>query len=121
MDRINEYRKIYVVVQVRNIKMPVFQKSDIKRQRVVFSGKVQRVGFRLEVYELAKRLDLTGWVKNRRDKSVEAHIQGEGDKIDFFIKFMKSLKRAKVNKLEIEDIIIEENEKEFTLITGGDE
>ena len=120
MDRINEYRKIYVVLQVKNIKMPVFQTSDIKRQRVVFSGKVQRVGFRLEVYELAKRLELTGWVKNRQDKSVEAHIQGESHKIDFLIKFMKSLKRAKVSKLEIEDMLIEENEKEFILIKEGD-
>ncbi len=116
IDRINDFRKIYVLIQVKNIKMPNFTKTEILRQRVVFAGKVQRVGFRLEVYELAKRLALTGWVRNREDKSVEAEIQGESDKIDFLIQFMKSLKRAKVNKLEIEEIDINKNEKEFILI-----
>ena len=116
IDRINEYRKIYVVVQVKNIKMPDFKKTEIFRKSVVFGGKVQKVGFRLEVYELAKRLALTGWVRNREDKSVEAEIQGESDKIDFLVHFMKSLKRATVSKLEIEIIDISENENEFILI-----
>lgn len=116
IDRINELRKIYVVKQVENIKMPLFEKTEILRRRIVFSGKVQRVGFRLEVYELAKRLDLSGWVRNRKDKSVEAQIQGESDKIDFLINFMKSLKRATVTGVEINDLDIDRDEVDFVLI-----
>lgn len=116
IDRINELRKIYVIKQVENIKMPEFEKTDIVRKTVVFSGKVQKVGFRLEVFELAKRLDLTGWVKNRKDKSVEGQIQGESDKIDFLIDFMKSLKRARVRNVEIKEIDADINEKTFVLI-----
>lgn len=116
IDRINEYKKIYVVLQVKNIKMPDFTQTEVLRKNVVFGGKVQKVGFRLEVYELAKRLELVGWVRNRKDKSVEAELQGESDKIDFLIQFMKSLKRATVSKLEIVEIDIKENEKEFILI-----
>lgn len=119
MDRINEYRKIYVLIQVKNIKMPDFKNTEIQRLNVVFAGKVQKVGFRLEVYELAKRLELTGWVRNRADKSVEAEIQGEVDKIDFLIQFMKSLKRASVSKLEIKEMEINKDDLEFVLI--GDE
>lgn len=116
IDRINEYRKLYVVIKVKNIKIPEFKKTGVVRKNVVFAGRVQKVGFRLEVYELAKRLDLSGWVRNRQDKSVEAEIQGEGDKIDFLIQFMKSLKRARVSNLEIKEIAIKENEIEFILI-----
>jgi acylphosphatase len=116
MDRINEYRKLYVVLQVKNIKMPEFQQTTLLRKKIVFSGKVQKVGFRLEVYELAKRLELSGWVKNRLDNSVEAELQGEIDKIDFLLKFMQSLKRATVKNLEIVDIDVDHSDLVFTLI-----
>jgi len=45
-------------------------------------GRVQGVGFRAFVQEEAMRLDLRGWVRNRRDGSVEALIVGESAKID---------------------------------------
>jgi acylphosphatase len=40
------------------------------------SGRVQGVGFRYAMQREAARLDLTGWVRNRRDGSVEALVQG---------------------------------------------
>ncbi|MDY0236465.1 MAG: acylphosphatase [Gudongella sp.] len=118
MNRINSLKKRYVINQVKNIKMPEFKETLILRKNIIFSGKVQRVGFRLEVFELAKRLKLIGWVKNREDESVEAEIQGENDKIIFLVEFMKSLKRATVNNLEIKEIDIDKNEIEFVLIEG---
>ena len=77
---------------------------------------MQRVGFRLEIYELAKRLNLTGWVKNRDDKTVEAEIQGENEKIIFLINHLKSLKRASVRSVAMEEIPIVDGEAEFNLI-----
>jgi len=82
----------------------------------MFSGRVQKIGFRLEIYELAKRLNLIGWVKNRNDKNVEAEIQGENDKINFLIKYMKSLKRASVQNVTINEMPIVDDEKGFALI-----
>ncbi|WP_027134718.1 acylphosphatase [Geminicoccus roseus] len=40
------------------------------------TGRVQGVGYRDWLVQAAQFLKLTGWVRNRRDGSVEAHVQG---------------------------------------------
>ena len=99
-------RNNYVIKQVENIKFPNFENSNIIRKKFNFSGRVQKVGFRLEVNLIANKLGLTGWVKNTPQGEVEVEIQGEDNKIDFLINFMKSLKRIKV--IEVKEQIIEE-------------
>ena len=113
---LKKLRDEYVINQVKHIKLPYFETSAIVRKRTIFSGRVQKVNFRLEIYELSKRLNLTGWVKNRNDKNVEAEIQGENEKIIFLIKYMKSLKRASVHDLVINEITIINIETDFALI-----
>jgi acylphosphatase len=49
--------------------------SDVIRQ-VTMRGRVQGVGFRAFVEWQAMQLDLEGWVRNRRDGSVEAVFCG---------------------------------------------
>ncbi len=46
-------------------------------------GIVQGVGFRPQVYRLARTYSLTGWVLNRED-GVEIHVEGSDDKIQEF-------------------------------------
>ena len=46
-------------------------------RRVVIRGRVQGVGYRAWVDHEARRLGLQGWVRNRRDGSVEAVFEGE--------------------------------------------
>jgi acylphosphatase len=43
---------------------------------------VQGVGYRYSLQHEAARRGLTGWVRNRRDGSVEAVVQGSQDAVD---------------------------------------
>lgn len=49
------------------------------------SGRVQGVGFRWYVVELARELRLAGWVKNRPDGNVELAAAGEADALARFL------------------------------------
>jgi acylphosphatase len=49
-------------------------------RRLTISGQVQGVGFRYALADEARARNLRGWVRNRRDGSVEAVVAGpEGD------------------------------------------
>jgi len=45
-------------------------------RQVIITGRVQGVGYRAWVEHRAKNRDLEGWVRNRRDGSVEALFAG---------------------------------------------
>jgi len=49
--------------------------------QVRIEGRVQGVGYRAFVEMHAYELDLAGWVRNRRDGSVEAILQGAEDAV----------------------------------------
>jgi acylphosphatase len=51
----------------------------VKRLRI--SGRVQGVGFRYQMAGAARALGITGWVRNRRDGSVEALVEGTPDAV----------------------------------------
>jgi acylphosphatase len=61
--------------------------SDLGRKavRVRIEGFVQGVGFRDWVDRNARALGLEGWVRNRRDGTVEAVFAGPADRVDAMI------------------------------------
>jgi acylphosphatase len=56
--------------------------GETKCVRVRIEGKVQGVWFRAWTAEEATTRGLHGWVRNRRDGSVEAQLAGPAGKID---------------------------------------
>lgn len=50
--------------------------GSVRSAQVRIDGRVQGVGYRLWTQRAAQALGLSGWVRNRRDGSVEAVFQG---------------------------------------------
>ena len=53
-------------------------------------GRVQGVFYRGWAVETARGLGLTGWVRNRRDGTVEAVVQGEEAAVQRFVELARS-------------------------------
>jgi len=51
---------------------------SVVARRLAVRGRVQGVGFRYAMVEAAEAAGVSGWVRNRRDGSVEAVVQGDG-------------------------------------------
>jgi acylphosphatase len=58
--------------------------SDAIRH-VTINGRVQGVGYRYFVEQAARSRDLEGWVRNRRDGSVEAVFAGRAEAVTAII------------------------------------
>ncbi|MCX7156296.1 MAG: acylphosphatase [Rhodocyclales bacterium] len=56
-------------------------------RRLVITGLVQGVGFRYGMAAEARLLGVTGWVRNRRDGSVEAMIAGNANQIEAMLEW----------------------------------
>ena len=112
-SRCKNIRDSYVVNQAQSVKLPEFTDAPIKRYRIVFSGRVQKVGFRLEVSELAKRLGLTGYCRNLASGDVEAELQGPDNRIQFLLSFMESLIRIRIREKTVEELEVKDAEGAF--------
>ncbi|MEM4404484.1 MAG: acylphosphatase, partial [Nitrososphaerota archaeon] len=53
-------------------------------------GRVQRVGYRRHVLEVAQELGLAGYVRNELDGSVIVFVQGEDGLVDSFLSRIRS-------------------------------
>ena len=57
------------------------QQEDKAARRIVVSGIVQGVGFRAATVRQARAAGVTGWVRNRRDGSVEVWVEGDQESV----------------------------------------
>jgi acylphosphatase len=59
------------------------------RARVIVTGIVQGVFFRVETKRAADHIGVTGWVRNRPEGTVEAMFEGEREKVEAAINWCR--------------------------------
>jgi acylphosphatase len=59
------------------------------RARIVVTGRVQRVSYRLSTLEKAKKFGVKGWIHNLPDGCVEAIIEGNDGRVRRLIRWMR--------------------------------
>ena len=86
----------------------------MKHQRVhlLVSGKVQGVFFRQALKVAAKKNNVSGWVRNLKDRRVEAVLEGDSKSVNSVIEWTRiGPANSRVDDIEI---INEESKNEFS-------
>jgi acylphosphatase len=74
------------------------------RRRVVVHGLVQGVFFRDSTRRRALSAGVSGWVRNNRDGTVEAVLEGEAEAVERLVAFCREGPRgAQVDRIEARD------------------
>lgn len=57
--------------------------------QVFYEGRVQGVGFRYSIKQIAKGFSVTGWVRNLADGRVELQVGGDADELRAFLEAVR--------------------------------
>lgn len=77
----------------------------MKEVHMKISGRVQGVCYRAEAQEKARELEISGWIRNKLDGSVECRAQGDDQSLVQFIAWCRlGPKGAKVQHVQVEHI-----------------
>jgi acylphosphatase len=77
--------------------------TDTVRAHLLITGRVQGVAYRMSAQDEGIRLGLVGNVRNRRDGSVEALVEGARGAVEEFIRWCrKGPPAARVAGVEVE-------------------
>lgn len=88
------------------------------RTHLRVTGRVQGVYFRVSTQAEAQRLGLVGWVRNRRDGTVEAVAEGPVEQVEAFLVWVhEGPPAAKVDGVEAATLapLDEESESSFAI------
>ena len=89
---------------------------------LTISGIVQGVGYRYWLSRRARERDLHGWVRNRRDGTVEALVAGEEGAVDEFVELCRSggPPGAMISELTVEVASVEEEITGFSILPDAE-
>jgi acylphosphatase len=73
-------------------------------RHIIFIGRVQGVGFRFTAHRMASRHQLTGFVRNLFDGTVEMLVQGSAEDIADCIRDIKEYFGGYIREASIEEI-----------------
>lgn len=78
-----------------------------ERWHIIFTGKVQSVGFRYRSKYAADALGLCGWVQNLWDGSVEMEVQGEEEAIRQMLSAIQTSKYIRIEDIRADKVPIQ--------------
>ncbi len=84
-------------------------------RHIIFTGRVQGVGFRFTARRAAQRRQLTGYVRNMANGSVEMLAQGRVEEVDDCIQDIKEYFSGYIRELKIEEIPVEAKYIDFQI------
>nr|WP_219914549.1 acylphosphatase [Thalassobacillus sp. CUG 92003] len=76
---------------------------------LIVQGRVQGVGFRATAQQIAGKYNITGWVRNQSDGSVEIEAEGSDKNLESFIQAMK---KGPSTFAKVENVKVEKSEQE---------
>ncbi len=86
---------------------------EMVRRHMIFTGRVQGVGFRYRASYTARSLGVTGWVRNNSDGSVEMEAQGSEAQINKMLSMLNHDSYISIDRTDMIDIPFKEDEKGF--------
>ena len=90
--------------------------KSVTAKRAVFEGRVQGVGFRFSVKEIAQGFDVAGWVANLSDGRVQLEVQGAPEEVEqFFEAISQSYLRSHIHRQSIQNIDPTESLRGFSI------
>lgn len=72
-------------------------------KQVIFKGRVQGVGFRYATHRVAAGYEVTGYVKNLPDGSVEALFQGAGANVQACLNDLQNSMSGYIRQMQINE------------------
>ncbi len=85
------------------------------RERIIFHGRVQGVGFRYQAMYAARDFGLTGWVQNLPDGTVEMEVQGAPAAMGKMMKHLRSGHWIRIDDMDLESLQVVPGEKGFNV------
>jgi acylphosphatase len=84
-------------------------------KRVIFSGEVQGVGFRYTSQRIAGRYNVTGYVRNLPDGTVEMFLQGPNTDVDGCLQDIQDAFAGYVRDTRIEEAPYDPRQRSFRI------
>jgi len=78
--------------------------GGIEARRVIYSGRVQGVGFRYTTARIAQQRAVTGYVKNLRDGRVELVAEGTHEELNRLLKEIAAAMDGNIEEAEVQSV-----------------